>query len=145
MVSSFGPKYQRKIWQISALESKKWSNQQNKGIFLWYYMLHIITWAIFKLKCIIECLYLMIWPLFRFLGRNLSNFFVGFLENLRHQKDILKLTDLYVLLISGHSIPSVNLAYMLQYVLKGDLFNFWESIEFFRLLPWFPSKFVPNA
>ena len=25
----------------------------------------------------------------------MSNFFVGFLENLRHQKDILKLTDLY--------------------------------------------------
>ena len=52
---------------------------------------------------------------------------------------------LCTILISGHSIPSVNLAYMLQYVLKGDLFNFWESIEFFRLLPWFPSKFVPNA
>ena len=25
----------------------------------------------------------------------MSNFFVGCLENLRHQKDILKLTDLY--------------------------------------------------
>ena len=42
-----------------------------------------------------KCLYLMIWPLFRFLGRNLSNCFIGFLENLRYQKDILKLTDLY--------------------------------------------------
>ena len=47
------------------------------------------------IKDIIECLYLMIWPFFRFLGRNLSNFFFGILENLRHQKDILKLTDLY--------------------------------------------------
>ena len=28
------PKKQRKIWQISALESEKWSNQQNKGTFL---------------------------------------------------------------------------------------------------------------
>ena len=38
--------------------------------------------------------YLMIWPLFRFLGKNLSKFFVGFLEYFRHQKEILKLTDL---------------------------------------------------
>ena len=29
------------------------------------------------------------------MGRNLSIFFVGFLENLWHQMDILKLTDLY--------------------------------------------------
>ena len=28
------PKKQRKIWQISALEYKKFSNQQNKGTFL---------------------------------------------------------------------------------------------------------------
>ena len=28
------PKNQRKIWQISALEYKKWSNQQTKGTFL---------------------------------------------------------------------------------------------------------------
>ena len=28
------PKKQRKIWQISALESKKWSNQQSKSTFL---------------------------------------------------------------------------------------------------------------
>ena len=34
------PKNQQKIWQISALESKKWSNQQSKSTFLsiiiWY-------------------------------------------------------------------------------------------------------------
>ena len=29
------PKNQQKSWQISALESKKWSNQQSKGTFLW--------------------------------------------------------------------------------------------------------------
>ena len=28
------PKKQRKIWQISALKSKKWSNQQSKSTFL---------------------------------------------------------------------------------------------------------------
>ena len=28
------PKNQQKIWQISALESKKWSNQQSKSTFL---------------------------------------------------------------------------------------------------------------
>ena len=28
------PKNQQKIWQISALESKKWSNQQSKSIFI---------------------------------------------------------------------------------------------------------------
>ena len=28
------PKNQRKIWQISALESKKWSNKQSKSTFL---------------------------------------------------------------------------------------------------------------
>jgi hypothetical protein len=37
----------------------------------------------------------MTWSPFRFLGKNLSNFLVGVLENLRQQKDILKLTDLY--------------------------------------------------
>ena len=33
LVPSFGPKYQRKNLTISALESKKWWNQQNKGTF----------------------------------------------------------------------------------------------------------------
>ena len=28
------PKNQQKIWQISALETKKWSNQQSKGTLL---------------------------------------------------------------------------------------------------------------
>ena len=36
----------------------------------------------------------LIAPLFRFYGRNLSNFGVGFLENLRYQKYILKSTDI---------------------------------------------------
>ena len=31
------PKNQQKIWQISPLETKKWSNQQSKDTFLWYY------------------------------------------------------------------------------------------------------------
>ena len=37
----------------------------------------------------------MIGPLFNFWGRNSSNFSVGILENWRHQKVILKLTNLY--------------------------------------------------
>jgi hypothetical protein len=53
----------------------------------------MILLAIKCIKDMIGCLYLMMLPPFRFLGRNLSNFYV-FLENLRHQKDILKLTDL---------------------------------------------------
>ena len=32
---------------------------------------------------------------FSILGQKFVKFFVGFLENLRHQKDILRLTDLY--------------------------------------------------
>ena len=31
------PNNQRKIWQISAQETKKWSNQQNKGTFTYKY------------------------------------------------------------------------------------------------------------
>ena len=60
------PKTQQKIWQISALESKKWGNQQNKGTFLWYYNLHMIIWALYCIIDIIECLYFMIWPFFKF-------------------------------------------------------------------------------
>ena len=37
----------------------------------------------------------MIQALFRFYCRNSSNFCIVFLENLRHQKVILKLTDIY--------------------------------------------------
>ena len=32
----------------------------------------------------------------KFLGQDFVKFFDGFLENLRHQKDILRLTDLYL-------------------------------------------------
>ena len=55
----------------------------------------MVIWAVKCYKDIQQCLYLMIWQLFRFLSRNLSSFLVVFLENLRHQKNILKLTDLY--------------------------------------------------
>ena len=70
MVSSFGPKYQQKIWQISALESKKWWNQQNKGTFLWYYNLHMILWAING------PLFYDLTP-FQILGQKFVKFFVG--------------------------------------------------------------------
>ena len=35
-------------------------------------------WAISKSKCIIECLYFMVWPLFRVFGRNSSKFCIVF-------------------------------------------------------------------
>ena len=69
----------------------------------------MIIWAIWCIKDIIECLYSMIWPLFRFLGRNLSKFFVGFLKNVRHKKDILKLTDLYILFLALRYVTGVQL------------------------------------
>ena len=65
-------KKQRKIGQISALESKKWSN-------------HKITTPCNVFK-------------------HLSKFSLVFLENLRHKKDILKLTDLYTSFKISHKI-----------------------------------------
>ena len=79
-----------KIWRISALESKRWSNHKIKA-------LSYNIWSNLLLKCIkdvIECLYLMIWSLFRYLGQKSVKFFGGFLENLKFQKDILKLSNL---------------------------------------------------
>ena len=37
---------------------------------------------------------LLIWQLFLFLDRNSSNFYVGYMENLLHQKVFLRLTNL---------------------------------------------------
>ena len=42
-----------------------------------------------------KALIFLIQPTFRFQGRNFSNFCVGFLKKLRHQKVILKSSDLY--------------------------------------------------
>ena len=44
----------------------------------------------------IRCLYFLDVTTFYILGQKFVKFFVVFLENLRHQKDILRLTDLYV-------------------------------------------------
>ena len=46
------------------------------------------------LNFIRKCLYFVDWITFYILGQNFVKFFVGFLENLRYRKDILKLTDL---------------------------------------------------
>ena len=62
-------KKQRKIWQISALETKMWSNQL-------YYNTNYMGYLM--LKDTIGCLYFMIWPLFRSTGRNLSDFLLVF-------------------------------------------------------------------
>ena len=84
------PKNQRKIWQISALESKKWSNHKIKAP----YSVFITLNSPYNHNIIRKCLYFVDLTTFKFLGQKFVKFFVGFLENLRHQKDILKLTDL---------------------------------------------------
>ena len=60
-ISDF-PKIPRKIWQISALESKKWSNQKIKA--LSYNIFDQICYLMYQRRCRVP--YLMIWPLFRF-------------------------------------------------------------------------------
>ena len=47
-------------------------------------------------KDTIWCCYLMNWPHFRFWCRNLSNFSLVFWKIWKHQKDFLKLSDLYL-------------------------------------------------
>ena len=64
--------------------------QKNKGIYT--------NCGLFN---VIECLYFFdlttfLQRYFRCQDRNLSNFFVGFLKNLRRQRDILKLNDLQI-------------------------------------------------
>ena len=49
----------------------------------------------------------MIWPLFRFLGRNLSNFLVFFWKIEKHQKDILKLSDLQYVKVEENKIKLI--------------------------------------
>ena len=78
------PKNQRNIWQISALEYKKWSNHNdldtNYVQFFKYYK---------KVSLFFDI------TTFYILGQKFVKCFVGFLENLRHHQDILRLTDLY--------------------------------------------------
>ena len=77
----------RKIWQISALESKKWSNQQvkalsyNNMIYIDYlmYLSAFLLWPDHFLNSGAEICQIFHW------------FFGKFKKN---QKDILKLTDL---------------------------------------------------
>ena len=59
-----------KIWQISALESKIWWNQQDKGTFLQYYNLHII-YGLFNVSYDLTT--------FQILGQKFAKFFVGIL------------------------------------------------------------------
>ena len=70
-------------------ETKKWSNQQLKG-------LSYDTMIIWAIQCIKDYMVPLLYDLttFQILGQKFVKFFVGFLEKLRYQKDILKLTDL---------------------------------------------------
>ena len=84
------PKNQRKIWQISALESKKWSNHKIKA----HYNDFDTNYVQIILNIIRGCLYYVDLITFYILGQEFVKFFVVFLENLWHPKGILKLTDL---------------------------------------------------
>jgi hypothetical protein len=53
------------------------------------------------------------------LDKNLSNFFIGLLENLRNHKDILKLTDLYTI----SPIPNSDIQEKTNFLLFSDLFE----------------------
>ena len=45
------PKNQQQIWQISTLETKKWSNQQSKGTFLYCYdYMGYLMYSLFTFK-----------------------------------------------------------------------------------------------
>ena len=68
----------------------------------------------------------MIWPFSRFLGRNLSNFCVGFLENLRHKKFILRINDLYPIMVRWKKYEQI------QFITE---FSFYE-------LTWILPRFV---
>ena len=89
-MSFWYPKFSKKqwnIWWISALEYKKCHiNKIKTPSYNIWYNLHIIC-----IKVIIMCLYLYDLTTFYILRQKFLKFFVGFLENLRYQKDILKL------------------------------------------------------
>ena len=72
-------------------------------------------------------LYFLIWPLFR----NLSNIFVVFLENLRHQNFILKSPDLLVL---PGGVDTVVVGVVVD--------NFWSIIIFLSISSWLISVVV---
>ena len=66
----------------------------------------MIIWAIYCIKHIISynltTLYI--------LGQKFVKFFVGFLENLRHQEDILRLVDLFKVctMSKGHNVQNLT-------------------------------------
>ena len=76
------PKNQRKIWQISALEYKKWSNHKIKA----HYNDFDTNYVQIILNIIRRCLYFVDLTTFYILGQKFVKFFVGFLENLRLSK-----------------------------------------------------------
>ena len=85
------PKKHRKIWQISAQDPKRGWNHQNKDNFHTI-IIYIWLYGLFK---VLKTFFFMIWPLFRSLGRNLSNFsvlFGKFEKSKRHSEIIWPLT-----------------------------------------------------
>jgi hypothetical protein len=76
------PKNQRKIWQISALETKKWSNHKIKA----HYDEFDTNYVQIILNNITRCLHFVDLTTFYILGQKCVKFFVVFLENLRLSK-----------------------------------------------------------
>ena len=75
-MSSFGPKHQRKIRQISALESKKWSNHKIKVL---HNVFNTLKSPYNHRLLYYKCLHFVDLTTFQILEQNLSNFFVGIL------------------------------------------------------------------
>ena len=114
MTSLIIHKTNSQIWQSSFQESKKWSNHKIK---IAYYVYCLICTLNKLYANLFLSLFFLISPFFRFWGRNLSNFCGGFLKNLRHQKYILKLTDLYSCPLK---ITSNDLLFLLGFWPKGS-------------------------
>ena len=83
-------KIPQKIWQISALESEKWSNHKIKALYNVFNTLDNKFDHIYYKKVSLSY---DLTP-FTVLGQKSVKFFGGFLENLKFPKDILKLSDL---------------------------------------------------
>ena len=76
------PKNQRKISQIFAPESKKWSNHRIMAP----YSVFNTSNSPYNHRIIRKCLYLVDLTTFKFLGQKFVKFFVVFLENLKTSK-----------------------------------------------------------
>ena len=81
----FSKKTTQKFWQIYAQDSKKWSNHKIKAL---YNLFNTLNSPYNHMKVLVlqeSAFILLISPLFRFYGRNLSNFCIIFLKKFWYQ------------------------------------------------------------